>query len=158
MVGGGFSPPSLWALSSSPSPPLSTRCLCYPPLSPVFSRMPPATSFSLLFFLFFLLLLLPPSILKEERRCNFHAMARIFYQTTSSRKIIPKTVFAMFASLPNVGDTILLARFKILGNDFGNLLESWWLDSIQSTKLSLRNDKVRNWSKFNCTENTFPQN
>lgn len=68
--------PSLWALSSSPSPPLSTRLFVHPP-SLLFSRMPPATSFSLLsFFLFFFLLLLP-SILKEERRCNFHAMPRI---------------------------------------------------------------------------------
>lgn len=79
------------------SSPFLLACLCIPSLlPPVFSRMPPATSFSLLFLFFFFLpplfflLLLLPSILKEERRCNFHTMP--------SRKI-EKTVFAIFVSL-----------------------------------------------------------
>ncbi len=90
---GWFLPTLPLGFTSSPSPPLSTRLFVLSPPPPVllFSRMPPATSF--LSFSSFLLLL-PPSILKEERRCNFHAMPRIlFYQTTSSRNIIPKNRF-----------------------------------------------------------------
>lgn len=80
--GGGFSPPSLWALSSSPSPPLSTRLFVHPPLSLLFSRMPPATSFSLLsfsssfFFFFFLLLFWKRNVVVIFMRCLEYLVGR----------------------------------------------------------------------------------
>ena len=92
--------------------PFLLGCLCIPP---VFSDAASHIIFPSLFFLFFLLL--PPSILKEERRCNFHAMPTIY--EPQNKEI---TVFAIFHHRPNVGDTIS-TRFNKYWKYLSNLLD-----------------------------------